>query len=168
MSTTPRVETDDKMSESNIDTEDAYISSPNSTPPPPTFDDIDRWRYHTDLRKFGESLEKAANAVFPNDRKSRYSHVSVLMLSWADEDPMLPVSREIDELHRVFRDVYHFETDRWTIPDLDSHFKVTKKVMDFVKPTPDNKSKLKIVYYAGHARLMSTRGLAWTRYATMA
>lgn len=139
-----------------------YISSPNSTPPP-TLADIDRWRYHIDFEDFGKSLQDAANAVFPNDTNSRYTEVSVLILSWEDEDPQLPVSQEIRSLYHLFNEVYSYETERWTIPDEHSHWKLTEKVMDFVKPTEDSKTHLKIVYYAGHARLTDTRLLVWTR-----
>jgi hypothetical protein len=53
--------------------------------------DMDRWTYHADLQTFAKSLQITANAVLPNDRTSRYEKVSVLMLSWTDEDPQLPV-----------------------------------------------------------------------------
>ncbi|KAK0108101.1 hypothetical protein ONS95_002922 [Cadophora gregata] len=139
----------------------SYISSANSTPPP-TFSDLDRWRYHIDFQKFSSDLQAAANAVFPNDTKSRYTKVSVLMLSWENEDPNLPVSQEIDKLYNVFRNLYQYETDRWTIPDDNCHYKLTEKIMDYVKPAEDSKTHLKIVYYAGHARLTETRLLVWT------
>lgn len=140
-------------------------SSANSTPPP-TFADSDRWHYHTEFSNFKEDLQAAANSVFPNDKRTRYSEVFVLMLSWADEDPNLPVSLEIDKLCGVFRDVYHYETERWNIPDENCHYKLTEKIMDFVKPEEHSKTHLKIVYYAGHARLLDTRLLVWTRYGS--
>ncbi|KAH7350614.1 hypothetical protein BKA65DRAFT_475994 [Rhexocercosporidium sp. MPI-PUGE-AT-0058] len=139
----------------------SYISSANSTPPS-TFSDLDRWRYHIDFQKFSSDLQAAANAVFPNDTKSRYTKVSVLMLSWANEDPNLPVSQEIDKLYDVFQNQYRYKTDRWTIPDENCHYKLTEKIMDYVKPAEDSKTHLKIVYYAGHARLTETRLLVWT------
>ncbi|KAL2071832.1 hypothetical protein VTL71DRAFT_13067 [Oculimacula yallundae] len=139
----------------------SYISSANSSPPP-TFSDLDRWRCHIDFQKFSKDLQAAANAVFPNDTKSRYSRVSVLMLSWENEDPNLPVSQEIDKLHDIFQNLYRYETERWTIPDENCHYRLTEKIMDYVKPAEDSKTHLKIVYYAGHARLTETRLLVWT------
>lgn len=139
-----------------------YISSPNSTPPP-TLADIDRWRYHIDFEEFGKSLQDAANAVFPNDTNSRYTKVSVLMLSWEDEDPQLPVSQEISKLYGIFSGDYGYETEHWSILDEHSHWKLTEKIMEFVKPDEESKTHLKIVYYAGHARLTETRLLVWTR-----
>jgi hypothetical protein len=126
-------------------------NSPNSTPSPPTFADIDRWNYHTDLQTFGKNLQPAINAVFPNENRSWYSKVSVLMMSWEDEDPQLPVSLELDELEQVFRLSYHFHTEKWEIPETNCHYKVDEKVIGFVKPEEDSGTHLKIVYYAGHA-----------------
>lgn len=153
-------------SNAESDTDDAapgYISSPTSTPPP-TIDDVDRWRYHIDFKEFGEALQSAANAVFPNESRSRYTSVSVLMLSWEDEDPKLPVSQEVNKLFDVFTYDYGYATEHWTIPDDNSHWKLTEKIMDFVRPNESDKTHLKIVYYAGHARLTETRALVWTRY----
>jgi hypothetical protein len=66
-------------------------------------------------------------------------------------------------LFEVFLDTYGYETERWAIPDENCHYELTGKIMDFVKPGADSKTQLKIVYYAGHARLLETRLLVWTR-----
>jgi hypothetical protein len=136
-------------------------------PPPPTPREIDHWNYHVSLQQFAKDLQVAAKAVFPNETRSRYSNVSVLMLSWEEEDPQLPVSYEIDKLYGVFQNVYRFETEHWKIPNHNCHYRLTEKIMDFVSPTDDIDRHLKIVYYAGHARLMETRSLAWTRYVKL-
>jgi len=86
------------------------------------------------------------------------------MLSWAHEDPQLPVSLEIDNLERMFRSTYRYDVERWNIPDNDAHFSVAEKVMSFSKREDDSREHLKIVYYAGYARLMETRSLALMRY----
>jgi hypothetical protein len=130
---------------------------------PPTPDDIDRWNRHISLKEFGEGLQAAANAVFPNDSRSKYKRVTVLMLSWEDEDPNLPVSIEISKLLDVFRSTYNFDVEIWKIPDRNPQWALTQRVMEFVCPAADDKENLKIVYYAGHGRLTKTRSLAWTR-----
>lgn len=140
-----KTDTESRDSRSGDDDKDGspaqgYISSANSTPPPPTAADNDRWQYHIDFQTFTNSLQAAANAVFPNDTKSRYSKVSVLMLSWTDEDPKLPVSLEMDSLYEVFHKTYGYETERWAIPDENCHYELTGKIMDFVKPGPDSKT----------------------------
>lgn len=142
--------------------EQGYDSSPVTTPP--TLDDIDRWQCHIGLQEFGKGLGAAAKAVFPNNSKSRYTQVFVLMLRWEDEDPRLPVSLEIDKLKDVFANVYHFQTEVWDIPDDNKcHAKLNQKILDFVLEGNDSTEHLKIVYYAGHARLAKNRLLTWTR-----
>ncbi|KAH8762783.1 hypothetical protein BGZ57DRAFT_828993, partial [Hyaloscypha finlandica] len=135
--------------------------SSSSTAPPPTPHDIDRWSKHISLQEFGESLQSAARALFPNETKSRYTSVTVLVLSWQDEDPNLPVSLEISRLVDVFRNIYHFGVDEWKIPNQNSHWAVNQKIMTFVAPGPNDREHLKIVYYAGHGRLTKTRLLEW-------
>ncbi|KAH7327414.1 hypothetical protein BKA65DRAFT_554973 [Rhexocercosporidium sp. MPI-PUGE-AT-0058] len=136
--------------------------SSTSTSPPPTPHDIDRWNRHITLQEFGASLNGAARALFPNERTSRYTCVTVLMISWQDEDPRLPVSLEIAELIRVFTDIYHYDVEEFKIPALNPHYALNRKIMGFVEPAPNDKEHLKIVYYAGHGRLTKTRLLEWT------
>jgi hypothetical protein len=113
--------------------------SSSSTAPPPTPHDIDRWSKHISLQEFGESIQSAARALFPNETKSRYTSVTVLVLSWQDEDPNLPVSLEISRLVDVFRNIYHFGVDEWKIPNQNSHWAVNQKIMTFVAPGPNDK-----------------------------
>lgn len=144
-------------------TSDQFSVSTASTSPPPTPHDIDRWNRHISLQEFGEGLQDAAKALFPSERKSRYTNVTVLILSWQDEDPNLPVSVEISRLVHVFKDIYHYDVEEWQIPTQNSHWAVSRKIMEFVQPAPNDKEHLKIVYYAGHGRLTKTRLLEWTR-----
>ena len=154
------------VGDSNIDTHDTKNNiSSHSLPPNP--DDIDRMQRQTVLRKFGEELQEAANNAFPNTNTSRYKNVYVLMLKWEDEDPNLPVSYEIPQLEGVFKDVYHFRTEIWDIPNEDCHDKVNQKILDFKRLGGGSKKDLKIVYYAGHGRLTRNRGLSWTRYTKL-
>ncbi|KAG4437821.1 hypothetical protein IFR05_006708 [Cadophora sp. M221] len=136
--------------------------SSTSTSPPPTPHDIDRWNQHITLQEFGAGLQGAARALFPNERTSRYTCVTVLVLSWEDEDPKLPVSLEIAQLVHVFKDIYHYDVDEWRIPMKNSHWALNHKIMSFVEPAPNDREHLKIVYYAGHGRLTKTKLLEWT------
>jgi hypothetical protein len=129
---------------------------------PPTASDIDRIHHHIGLQMFGCELQKAANAIFPGDQISRYTKVDVILLSWEDEDPNLPVSREIKELAKIFSDLYAYDVEEWLIPADDSHNRLQKRILDFLGRSDPR--HLKIVYYAGHGGL-SNRGLPiWTRY----
>jgi hypothetical protein len=69
----------------------------------------------------------------------------------------------MEKLETVFQNLYQFDTEHWKIPNEHCHHKLTKKIVDFVEPTDESAKHLKIVYYAGHARLLETRVLAWTR-----
>jgi hypothetical protein len=151
----------DSSEENEGNSEDTF--STQSTCPPPRPEDIDRWQHHIAFQQFGEDLQAAAAAVFPNTRTSRYRKVYVLMLKWEDEDPKLPVSEEIKRLDRVFKDVYHFETEIWSIPDFDCHAAVNQKILDFKRIGCNCKNDLKIVYYAGHGKLTKNRLLSWIR-----
>jgi len=133
------------------------------TPPLPIYE-LDRLRMDVDLQTFGKGLQQAAEAIFPNDDRSRYSEVHVLLLSWEDEDPNLPVSIEIQQLLALFQDIFGFETSMWKIPTSQSHRATNRRIDEFL--STDDPHHLKIVYYAGHGRLTSNGQLAWTRYAT--
>ncbi|KAE9371438.1 hypothetical protein N431DRAFT_483980 [Stipitochalara longipes BDJ] len=135
-------------------------SSPISAPPTP--DDISRWQCHMSLQHFGESLQAAAEAVFPNRTKPRYSKVFALILSWEDEDPNLPVHLEIEKLEYIFRDLYGLQTEVWKIPNQNSHVRVNQKIIDLITLEDNPEQHLFVVYYAGHATLTRDRLLAWT------
>jgi hypothetical protein len=135
-------------------------ASPSSYPPPPGHE-LDRLNYHIDLQDFGRGLQDAANAVFTTDRRSRYTQVSALLLSWEDEDPQLPVSLEIRALKEVFVELYGFEVEEWLIPPVESHGELNMRVLNFLKGS--NSKHLKIVYYAGHGKLSNHGQSLWTR-----
>ncbi|KAL2061195.1 hypothetical protein VTL71DRAFT_7468 [Oculimacula yallundae] len=138
--------------------------SSTSTSPPPAPHNIDRWNRHITLQEFGAGLQDAARALIPNDRTSRYERVTVLVLSWLDEDPQLPVSLEIAPLVHVFKKVYNYDVEEWQIPTKNSHWAVNRKIMSFVEPAEDDRQHLKIVYYAGHGRITKTKLLEWTSW----
>jgi len=144
-----------------------YIGLPQdktvcSFPSPPLSGyDLDRLNYHIDLQDFGTNLQQATNAVFSSDRRSKYTKVSALLLSWEDEDPQLPVSLEIKELKDVLVNLYGFEVDEWNIPAANSHGALNLKILQFLE---DSSTKhLKLVYYAGHGKLSNHGQAIWTR-----
>jgi hypothetical protein len=131
---------------------------------PPRADEWDRTLRHIGLKDFGEALENAARAVFPNDKGSNYSQVYVLLISWQTEDPKLPVEREIKALREVLKDIYHYDIEEYRIPNTASHAAVSEKINDFVKVNDDSSNDLKIVYYAGHSLLSRNKELVWSAY----
>jgi len=132
--------------------------------PPPTPEELSRQQRHTNLENFGKSLQLATRPLFPNTSKSRYSKVSVLLLSWETEDPQLPVSIEIKELADIFQNIYGFETELWTIPEQNCHARLNRKILDFVMTDDDPRDHLLIAYYAGHATLTADRLLSFERF----
>jgi hypothetical protein len=155
------IKSDDVVSEGMLSDSEQEYASLNTAPP--SFDQFDRWQAHIGLKTFGEGLHAAARAVFPNESRSRYTKVYVLMIRWKDEDLSSPVSIEIRKLFNVFKDTYQFEVEIWTIPDTGSHVDTNQKILDFVKLGGDSDEHLKIVYYAGNAKLTKNKRLAWTR-----
>ena len=131
-------------------------------PAPPRAEEWDRTLRHTALKDFGKALENAAKTIYPNENKSRYSNVYVLLISWHTQDPKLPVEIEISCLRNVLEEVYHFEVEEFRISDEDSHGEVNEKINAFVKVNKNSSEDLKIVYYAGHSRLSRTKELLWT------
>ncbi|KAF5679900.1 hypothetical protein FHETE_624 [Fusarium heterosporum] len=101
----------------------------------------------------------AAKRAFPNSAYSRYSEIQVLLIRW-DEDE-LEVEWELNELRRVFRDLYGFATDKFLIPTHNSHRKLTHKVLSFVEEH-ENEDTLLIVYYGGHGAINKARRSTWS------
>ncbi|KAH7304373.1 hypothetical protein BKA65DRAFT_579227, partial [Rhexocercosporidium sp. MPI-PUGE-AT-0058] len=115
--------------------------------------------HHLGLENFAKALSKTAAEVFPNDKKSRYSQVFVLLISWQTRDPNLPVEQEISALRKVLEDCYHYDVEEYQIPDINSHLEVSDNFNSFVKVGNNSSSHLKIVYYAGHSRLSRSKEL---------
>ncbi|KAF7915678.1 uncharacterized protein EAE98_011021 [Botrytis deweyae] len=123
--------------------------------------DLSQLQYHITLRDFGEKVQKAANAAYPNDQKIKYARVYALLILWEDEDPQLPVSLEVHELGVVLASIYKYEVQIYRIPSGGSHKKLNQKILDFGELGGDNKEDLKIVYYGGHGMLAQNRQPCW-------
>ncbi|KAM0125972.1 hypothetical protein ACHAO1_010337 [Botrytis cinerea] len=123
--------------------------------------DLSQLQYHITLCDFGEKVQKAANAAYPNDENIKYPRVYALLLLWEDEDPYLPVSQEVHELGIVLASIYNFEVETYLIPSEGSHKKLNQKILDFVELGGDSAEHLKIVYYGGHGMLAHNRQPDW-------
>lgn len=124
---------------------------------------IQRWQQHITLEDFTKKLDLALKGVFPNQNRSRYSRVFVLLMRWQEGDPKLPVAVEIEELRRVFEDVFHFYVEIFEIPASQSHIRVTQKILEFVLCNGNSKDDLKIFYYGGHSSLTKSKDLLFSR-----
>ncbi len=98
---------------------------------------------------FFEHLNRAAKAVLPRACR-RYTGAFVLLLRWEDDD--LGTEIELKDLEAVFRNIYHYSTERYLIPSVDSTTQLEYKLNDFRK-AHDNGTNLLIVYYGGHGSL---------------
>ena len=145
---------------------DSEQDYPSRGTTPPTLEEFERWQAHIGLQKFGEGLNAAAKAIFPNDGRSRYSKGYVLMLTWEDVASRSPES-EVTKLSNVFKDVYRFEVENWIIPSEASNSATNQKISDFINLGGNSDDDLKIVYYAGQTRLIKNRELAWTRFVEL-
>jgi hypothetical protein len=135
---------------------------------PPRADELDRTLRHIVLKDWGKALQTAAKAIYPDDKKSRYSKVYVLLISWQTQDPKLPVEKEIKALREVFGSIYRYDIEEFRIPDSASHAAVSERINEFVKLNNDSSSDLKIVYYAGHSRLSRNKQeLLWSTCVTL-
>ncbi|ESZ96153.1 hypothetical protein SBOR_3428 [Sclerotinia borealis F-4128] len=79
----------------------------------PSFEphDLSKLNHHITLPDFAKSVQKAVNASFPNDQQLKYVRVYALLLLWEDEDPKLPVSKEVKDLNKVLASGYNFEVE---------------------------------------------------------
>ena len=128
--------------------------------------DISNTPYHVkDIKAFGDVLERASNAAFPNRntafpnrRMPRYKEVHVLLLSWEGDN--LGVIEEVIELEGLFRNTYHFETEGWRIPSKRSHNSLAAKILGFLDDY-ESKDNLLVVYYGGHGEMNDDRQCVW-------
>lgn len=64
---------------------------------------------------------------------------------------------EISRLESVFKDIYNYEVERWSIPPSDADTATLTKVQDFLRAY-GQQDNLLIVYYAGHGRPGTLKG----------
>jgi len=131
--------------------------------PPPSAAEIDRLQEVDLHREICQQIQESVEDAFPNDGKTGYSNVYVLLICWKNEDPKLPVTLELDELEGVFSEYYGFQTEKWTIPEEGSHNQLNRKILDFIELGDDSRRDLKIVYYGGHGMLNKGRQPVWAK-----
>ncbi len=85
-------------------------------------------------------------------------------MRWEHGDPKLPVAREMEELKRTFRDIFHYQVASYDIQEEQCHLKVSQVINSFVLHNGDSKNDLKIFYYAGHSRLGKSKDLLFSGY----
>ena len=125
----------------------------------PSTHDISRVHHHIqDIKNFLATVESATKSAFPNSGTSRYAAVHALLVSWTEDD--LSVSIELDRLHRVFKELYGFSVEQWSIPTEDCHGELGDKLRSFTK-THGREDVLLIFYYGGHGFINDYRQPIW-------
>lgn len=121
-----------------------------------------------------EEFKITINTAMKNQHKGgMYDEVKVLLLNWKANDLGLKTPEKgsliLDEtmnLMRVFRDVYHFDTNHYVIPSESPSTKVQlelSKIIDNLSDmqTKEKKRALLIVYYNGHGTMKDGK-LVWS------
>jgi hypothetical protein len=109
-----------------------------------------------------EEFKTAANAALKGRfERGSYDEVKALLLNWQANDLALKkpeagslIIDETKKLMGVFRDVYRFDTEYYSIPSHSPQTKVQKLFAGIIDDLSDKKDKNKrvllIVYYNGH------------------
>ncbi|KAL9572694.1 hypothetical protein ACKAV7_003164, partial [Fusarium commune] len=101
------------------------LASNGCLPPLSTHDTTKSQHHMNNFEQFVDDLQSAAKRAFPNSAYSRYSEVQVLLIRWEEDE--LEVDWELNELRRVFHNLYGFTTDKFLIPTQNSHRKLNHK-----------------------------------------
>ena len=103
-------------------------------------------RPHAEFGTFLSGLNKSLRRVFPTDPR-RYDAVYVLLVSWEDDE--LGTITEMDDLDKLFRETYHYTTERRTIPSIKPYNSLEVTIVNF-RNKFDSLDNLLIFYYGGH------------------
>ncbi|KAJ8071114.1 hypothetical protein OCU04_001455 [Sclerotinia nivalis] len=85
-----------------------------------------------------------------------YREAHILLLSWHREDDDLHVQQEVDDLERVFRNTFKYQTTQKVLkqdPKKHPQTQINLFLAEFVH-SHDDPNTLLIVYYAGHGKLI--------------
>lgn len=107
----------------------------------------------THIKNFEEFLQDfnlASKAVLPSEVK-RYTNVSVLLFRWEEDD--LGTESEISDLNDIFRNSYHYNTQEYHIPSVDSERQLEDCLVSWRKADDGDGTNLLILYYGGHGKL---------------
>ncbi|KAI0142226.1 hypothetical protein GGR57DRAFT_393998 [Xylariaceae sp. FL1272] len=110
-----------------------------------------------EFESFARHLQDAAMLIQRQSQKPSYENVSVLLLSWEDDNA---AEQDILALEQVFRERYKYRTEKYTIPAVpNASVKLGVRVASFLEPAgPDT---LLIVHYAGYAFVGSDKQMYW-------
>ena len=101
----------------------------------------------------------------------RYERVRVLLLGWEQDarysqrvrDQLRNMGRLTSELNIVFKDIYNYEVEEWSIPMQESQSELNDKLSQFRK-SYNKPMHLLILYYGGHGGVDAGGDLLWKWY----
>ncbi|KAJ9299528.1 hypothetical protein DTO217A2_8124 [Paecilomyces variotii] len=116
-----------------------------------------RQKHTVRLKDWALSLKEAIDALLPSGTK-RYRQVAVIGFHWENDD--MGVSSLEDNLLKIFKDIYNFNTESYTIPTANcaSSLQIKLGIWSQHWARPD---VLRIYVYSGHAGPASTTDNRW-------
>lgn len=116
-----------------------------------------RQKHTVRLKDWALSLKEAIDALLPSGTK-RYRQVAVIGFHWENDD--MGVSSLEDNLLNIFKDIYNFNTESYTIPTANCASSLQIKLGTWSQhwARPD---VLRIYVYSGHAGPASTTDNRW-------
>ncbi|KAK5994887.1 hypothetical protein PT974_03274 [Cladobotryum mycophilum] len=110
-----------------------------------------------DFEAFARHLQDAAMLIQRQTERLPYSDVSVLLLSWEEDQT---VHEDLIAFEQVMQKQYNFNTQRWQIPTVPNpSIKLGVQMASFLENVRPN--HLLIIYYAGYGYASSDGQLYW-------
>ncbi|KAL3483793.1 hypothetical protein BJX62DRAFT_230743 [Aspergillus germanicus] len=100
------------------------------------------------LEEFAGNLQHALTRCLPTGNQQPYDKVSVLALHWFNDDlSLVPLEQELLD---VFKNIYGFDVESYTIPKVKSMIYLNSKLANWTVEYNDERT-LRICVYSGHA-----------------
>jgi hypothetical protein len=100
------------------------------------------------LEEFAGNLQLALTRCVPTGNQQPYDKVSVLALHWFNDDlSLVPLEQELLD---VFKNIYGFDVESYTIPKIKSMIYLNSKLANWTVEYNDKRT-LRICVYSGHA-----------------
>lgn len=118
------------------------------------------------LDSFRTDLQGSADRILANPFRSRYAHVSVLLVRWQDDDDLAAQSA-VQDLAKVFAEDYRYAVQIKSIPASHDESRnpwlwLSSVVTDYMNY--NHRDILKIFYYSGYSYLDGDRDTVLARF----
>ncbi|KAL9102369.1 MAG: hypothetical protein Q9187_009131, partial [Circinaria calcarea] len=120
---------------------------------PPCYD----FGHIKDFETFRDNLSRALKGTFPL-KANKYDGVYSLLIDWRDDD--LGCASEIQDLDAQLKNQFRFQTEKFSIPTLNSERMLQDRLIDFERAHREG-SNLLIIYYGGHGQFNLQGNSVW-------